>query len=151
MFLTIMKMLSTGRDIQLYIDSSAEALFVDEFEISDAELKRLTYDSRLILPLKKYLLFFVGEYAPEDFLVRSKILTEREVFLLQEFKRNDILSFSVKFHKGKPHLYESKKLEKYQLQARLSDVLIGGGYEDIILKTKQGSIYYSEINTKTKL
>ena len=151
MFLTIFKMVSTGRDIQLCIDKTGEAMFVDEFELSKQEIKRLSYDSKIVLPLKKYLLFFVGHYAPSEFLIRSKILSEKEVFLLNEFKRNDILSLTVKYHKGRPNIYEAKKLEKFEIQARLSDVLISGGFEDIILKAKEGNIYYSELTTKKKL
>jgi hypothetical protein len=151
LFLMILKTISTGRDISLYLDGSGEAVFIDEFEIEASDLKKLSYDSRLILPLKKYLLYFIGQYAPEDYLVRSRILSDKEVFLLQEFKRQDIISFTVKFHNGTPNTYESKKLEKYQMAARLSDILIGKKYQDIILKTKEGQVYYSEITSKVKL
>lgn len=151
LFLIIFKMLATGRDIQLYVDGTGESLFVDEFEFSKQELLDLSYDSRVVIPLKKYLLFFVGTYAELDFLTRSQILTNQEAYLLNELRRNDIISFTVKYKNGKPNTYETKKLEKIQIEARLSDVFIKGGYEDIILKTKQGQIYYSEITRKNKI
>ena len=151
MFLTIFKLVSSGRDISLYIDKTGQAIFVDEFDLTKEELKELSYDSRIVLPLKKYLLHFIGEYAESEYLTRTNILTEQEVYILNEFKRNDILSFTVKFHKGKPNTYEVKSLRKTDASARLSEVLLKRGFEDIILKTKQGSIYYSEFTKKTKL
>jgi len=151
LFLTIFKLFSTGRDISLYVDKTGTAMFVDEFELSKTDIKNLSYDSRIILPLKKYLLYFIGEYADADFLTRSNILTDKEVHILNEFKRNDIISFTVKFHKGRPNTYEVKTLRKTDVSARLSEVLLKGGFEDIVLKTKQGSIYYSEFTKKIKL
>ncbi len=151
MFLTIFKMIITGRDIQLYIDGTGETMFIDEFELSKEEINDLSYDSKIILPLKKYLLFFIGEYADIDFLRRSKILNDKEVYILTELKRNDIISFTVKFHNGNPNTYEVKSLRKTDISARLSEVLLKGGFEDIVLKTKEGNIYYSEYTKKTKL
>ena len=151
LFLTIFKLVSTGRDISLCVDKTGKALFVDEFDLSKEELKELSYDSKIVLPLKKYLLYFIGEYAESEYLTRTNILTEQEINILTEFKRNDILSFTVKFHKGKPNTYEVKSLRKTDASARLSEVLLKRGFEDIVLKTKQGSIYYSEFTKKTKL
>jgi len=151
LFLSIFKLITTGNDIALYIDASGEAIFIDEKKISKKKMTDLSFNSKLILPLKKYLLFFIGEYASVEFLTRSKILTDNEVYILNELRRNDIISLTVKFHKGKPNTFETKMHRKTNITARLSEVLLKGGFEDIILKTKQGSIYFSEFTHKTKL
>ena len=151
MFFTLYKMIATGRDIQLHIDSSGQAIFIDEFELSDEDLQKLSFEKRIILPLKNYLIFFIGEYAPLEYLTRSKILSEREAVLLDEFRRNDIISLTVKFHKGEAHVMEIKKHKKIEIQARLSEVILKGGYEDIIIKTQNGTIHYSEQIKKVKL
>ena len=151
MFMTLYKMIVTGKDIQLYINSSGEAIFIDEFDLSDEDIKELSFESRITLPLKKYLCYFIGEYAPLEYLTRSKILSEKEAMLLDEFRRNDIVSLTVKYHNGKPNTIETRKYKKMVLQNKLSNIFLQKDYEDIIIKTRDGNIYYSELTTKLKL
>lgn len=79
------------------------------------------------------------------------MLSEKDIMILEQLKKNDIDSITVKFHNGTPNIMEVKKQKKVQIQARLSEVLLKGGFEDIVLKSKQGAIYYSQLTTKTKL
>ena len=150
LFLTIFKLIMTGRDLQLYIDSNGETIVIDDFNLSEEELQQLSYESRIVLPLKNYLLYFVGEYAPIEFLTRSNIVTEKEAILLQEFRRNDIISMTVKYHNGDAHMYEIREYKKLKIQNRLTNLFLKKGYEDIVIRTNNGRIYYSEITTRIK-
>ena len=151
LFLQIFKLIWLTHDIQLMVDVNADAFFIDDFELSDGEMNDLSKDSRIIIPLKQYLVKFVGSYFKHDFVSRAKILSERDILILEQLKQNDIDSITVKFHKGAPNIMEVKKQKKVQIQSRLSEVLLKGGFEDIVLKSKQGAIYYSQLTTKTKL
>jgi hypothetical protein len=151
LFLNIFKLISVSHDIYLLIDVNMDALFVDEMELSNQDLIDLAKDSRIIIPLKQYLVNFVGKYTKHDFISRTKLFNDNDIEFLEQLKQNDIDSVTIKFHKGKPNIMEVKKQPKIEIQTRLSEVLLKGGFEDVILKTKQGSIYYSQLITKTKL
>jgi len=151
LFLNIFKLISVSHDIYLLIDVNMDALFVDEMELSNQDLIDLAKDSRIIIPLKQYLVKFIGSYFKHDFISRAKVLSEKDVMILGQLKKNDIDSITVKFHKGTPNNMEVRKQKKVQIQARLSEVILKGGFEDIVLKSKQGTIYYSQLTTKTKL
>jgi hypothetical protein len=151
LFLNIFKLISVSHDIYLLIDVNLDTMFVDEMELSNQDIVDLAKDSRIIIPLKQYLVKFVGGYFKHDFVSRAKILSERDVLILEQLKQNDIDSITVKFHQGAPNIMEVKKQKKVQIQSRLSEVLLKGGFEDIVLKSKQGAIYYSQLTTKTKL
>ncbi len=90
------------------MDSNGYAFLVDEFELSDEELKNLSFQAKIILPLKKYLMFFVGEYAPAEYLTRSKILNPKEVKLLEAFRQSNIMSLTVCYKDEQPLLLECK-------------------------------------------
>jgi len=150
LFLNIFKLISISHDIYLLIDVNMDAMFVDEMELSNQDLMDLAKESRIIIPLKQYLLNFIGNYSEHSFISRTKLLSENDILVLTQLKQKDIESVTVKFHNGEPNILEVKKQTKIEIQSRLSDVLIKGGFEDIILKTKQGSIYYSQLITKTK-
>ena len=151
LFLNIFKLISKSHDIYLLIDVNMDAMFVDEMELSSQNLIDLAKDSRIIIPLKQYLFKFIGGYFKHDFVSRAKLLSNKDIMILEQLKKNDIDSITVKFHKEVPNIMEVRKQKKVQIQSRLSEVLFKGGFEDIILKTKQGSIYYSQLTTKTKL
>ena len=151
LFLNIFKLISVSHDIYLLIDVNMDAMFIDEMELTNQEVIDLTKESRIIIPLKQYLIRFIGDYFKHDFISKTKILSEKDVMILEQLNKNDIDSITVKFHNGMPNTMEVKKQKKIEIQSRLSEVLLKGGFEDIILKTKQGSIYYSQLTTKTKL
>ena len=151
LFLNIFKLISVYHDIYLLIDVNLDAMFVDEMELSNQDIVDLAKDSRIIIPLKQYLVNFIGNYSNHDFISRTKLLNKNDIKVLEQLKQNDIESVTIKFHKGKPNTMEVKKQTKIEIQSRLSEVLLKGGFEDIILKTKQGNIYYSQLTTKTKL
>ncbi len=151
LFMNIFKLISVSHDIYLLIDVNMDAMFIDEMELSNQDLIDLGKDSRIIIPLKQYLVNFVGNFTKHDFISRTKLLNENDIEVLEQLKQNDIDSVTIKFHKGKPNIMEVKKQTKIEIQSRLSEVLLKGGFEDIIIKTKQGSINYSQLTTKTKL
>ena len=151
LFLSIFNLISVSHDIQLFVDVNADAMLVDELELNNSDMIDLAKDSRIIIPLKQYLVKFVGDYFQHDFVSRAKVLSSKDIMILEQLKKNDIDSITVKFHKGTPNIMEVRKQKKVQIQSRLSEVLLKGGFEDIIIKTKQGSICYSQLTTKTKL
>ncbi len=151
LFLNIFKLISVSHDIYLMIDVNLDAMFVDEMELSNQDLFDLAKDSRIIIPLKQYLIKFVSAYHNHDFISRARILSDRDIMFLEKMKSTDIDSITIKFHKGEPNTMEVRKQAKININARISDILICGGYEDVILKTKEGNVYYSQLVTKTKL
>ena len=151
LFVAIFNLFVTGNDLQLHVDSDGDAIIIDEFDLSEEKYQELSYESRIVLPLKKYLLYFVGEYAPIEFLTSSNIITENEAVLLQEFRRNDIVNLTVKYHNGVANMFEIREYKKMNIQNKLTNVILKKGYEDIIVRTNNGKVYYSEIVKRVKL
>ena len=150
LFLNIFKLISVSHDIYLIIDVNLNSMFVDELELSNQDLIDLAKDSRIIIPLKQYLIKFVSDYSTHDFISRAKLLNENDIMVLDIISENEIESISIKFHNGESNIIEVEKQTKIEIKSRLSDVLLSDGFEDIVLKTKQGSISYSQLTTKTK-
>ena len=151
LFLNIFKLISGSHDIYLLIDVNLDAMFIDEMELSNQDIIDLAKDSRIIIPLKQYLVNFVGNFTKHDFISRTKLLCEKDIKVLDQLRKNDIDSITIKFPTGKPSIMEVRKQSKVDIQSRLTEVLLKGGFEDIVLKTKQGTIDYSQLTTKTIL
>jgi len=148
LFIMIFKLISSTNDIQLIIDKESNAIFVDEFELTDKQLLDLAKDSRIIIPLKQFLRFFIDEFASDDFLIRTHILSERDVYILNELKRKDIESVTIKFKEGKPQMLEVRQKTRLDVKARVADIILDGAFENIIIKTQNGNIFHSETNIK---
>ena len=149
-YLNIYKMLYTRSDIKLYVKADGETIFVDETELSDEEIKNLSYIRAIVLPLKDYVASLIGEYASVEFLTRSRLLSEKEAYLIDEFRRSDIKRISIKYKKKKPDVMEVTKLKQVKMINRLTEVFRKNSFEDITIKTSNGNVIFSEITERRK-
>jgi len=147
-FYYLFKILYTKSDIILYIKANGEALLTDGLELSVSEVEKLSYSKSIKLPIKNYIVSLISEYANTDFLTRSRILTKNEAILLDEFKRNDIVSLKIRYKNKKAYMYEIKQFTKTKLYDKLSKTLQANAFEDLVIKTKNGEVYYSELTTR---
>jgi hypothetical protein len=149
-YLNIYKMLYTKSDIKLYVKADGESIFVDETELPDEDIKNLSYIRAIVLPLKDYVTSLIGEYASVSFLTRSRLLSEKEAYLIDEFRRSDIKRISIKYKRNKPDVMEVTKLKEVKMINRLTEVFRRNAFEDVTIKTANGNVIYSEITERRK-
>lgn len=82
---------------------------------------------------------------------RLAVLTEQESIVLETIRRDDLKSVIIKFDNNKKmNLLEEVKEEKIDKAARLLELIMTNGYQDITIKTQNGNIVYCE-NKKKKI
>ena len=151
LFSNIYKLLTVKNKIILSVKANGEAMFINELELSNNEIKELSCVKSIVLPLKNYIIELISEYATTEFLIRSRILNNNEAVLLDEFKIGGIKSISIKYKKGQSVFMEITKATRIEMLNRLSETFIISRYEDIIINTEERNIVYSELTKKTKL
>ncbi|WP_121354760.1 helix-turn-helix domain-containing protein [Flavisolibacter nicotianae] len=105
--------------------------------------------SYLMISLNGVMGFFAGLELVSD-TVRQAVLTQEEWQLIQETRKEGLKSITVHFKDGKPQTLESTRRKKIAMEARLTEVLLKGGYENLTIVTEKGQIVYAEKTTKKR-
>jgi len=80
------------------------------------------------------------------------VLSDMEANVIQALREDELTSVVVRFDKDhQMDLMEIKKLQKVEREARLLDIILKNGYQDITLKTQNGKVVYCENTRKIKL
>jgi DNA-binding transcriptional MerR regulator len=80
------------------------------------------------------------------------IITDEEANVIQALREDDLLSVSVRYDKDHVmDLLEVTKGQKVEREARLLELMLKDGYQDITLKTQHGKVVYCENTRKVKL
>lgn len=80
------------------------------------------------------------------------VLSDAEANVLQALREDELLSVVVQFdNDNRMNLMEVKKLQKTEREARLMDLMLRDGYQDITVKTQHGKVVYCENTRKVKL
>lgn len=82
--------------------------------------------------------------------VKNMFLTERERQLIEETRKEGVKSLTIRFKGGRMEQLESTKQKKVPIEARLTEVLIKGGYENLVVTTEKGRIVSVEQTTKKR-
>ncbi|MCB9190304.1 MAG: hypothetical protein H6602_01375 [Flavobacteriales bacterium] len=80
------------------------------------------------------------------------VLSDMEANVLEALREDDLSSVMIRYDKdNQMDLMEIKKLQKTEREARLMDLMLKGGYQDITVKTQHGKVVYCETTRKVKL
>ena len=79
---------------------------------------------------------------------RGSILNANEFRIFCLIKEEKYETITIHFKNKKPEVVEVKERKKINFEARLSEILLGRGYETLEVKTQDGKIAYSPITTK---
>jgi DNA-binding transcriptional MerR regulator len=83
---------------------------------------------------------------------RLAILTQEESMVLNAIRQDDLKSVIVKFDKNKKISFlEEVRESKIDKAARLVELILAKGYQDITIKTQNGEIVYCENKKKTMI
>lgn len=143
--------------VKLLIDRNGMTLPVAEKDENDPlyetvkEETGFDTESYITLSLHKFFRKFITDPRYFTFSKENKILSETEAYVLTLLREGKAKALTIRFKDEKPYLLEITRETKIQAEARLSEVLLRGGYQDISMKTENGQIVISSIVTKEKL
>jgi DNA-binding transcriptional MerR regulator len=144
-------------EIKLLIDVNGNVIPIMESERNDEIYEKLKRDikfdteSYITISLMKYFRKFILNKSNFNFIRNNNILNENESHILSLVREGKAKSITIRFKEQKPYMLEVTKERKVHAEARLSEVLLNGGYQDISMKTENGNIVVSNITTKKKL
>jgi hypothetical protein len=105
----------------------------------------------VVLPLFHYLYRFLSIKKYSELYVSYKLLDQQEMAILDHVRKGQYKEIKIKFNKKDSILLELTEERRIDNAARLQDVLLKGGYQDIELKTQKGVITYTTIKTKKQI
>ena len=83
---------------------------------------------------------------------KLQLVTEKEALVLEALRENDLVSVMIRFdRKNDMDFLEVTKAEKVDKEARLMELMLTNGYQDITVKTENGNIVRCENTRKLKL
>jgi DNA-binding transcriptional MerR regulator len=156
MFMIITEFLLYRRDVRLLIDLNAKFVIdtgdVDNFNLEN-EMKQIEFDGESYLNISLISLFrsIVMDEKNIKYIKENRLLNENELHILSLLREGKAKSITIKFKNQKPNIIEVTQEQKIYAEARLSEVMLNRGYQDIIIKTENGNIAVTNITTKKKL
>jgi DNA-binding transcriptional MerR regulator len=101
------------------------------------------------ISLSEVMHFFAARAFVKD-SVKQTLLSPQEWQLIQETRAEGLKSVTVNFKDGKMQTLESTRKIKIPMEARLTEVLLKGGYENLTIVTEKGQIVYGEQTIKKR-
>jgi DNA-binding transcriptional MerR regulator len=96
--------------------------------------------------------YIIDKELVHSYKKRLALLTEEEAIVLNTIRQDDLKSVIIKFDaNNKLNFLEEVKESKVDKAARLAELIMSKGYQDITIKTQNGSIVYCENKKKTMI
>jgi len=156
MFMIITEFLLYRRDVRLLIDLEGNCIIdtgdVELFNL-EQDMQDVDFDSESYLNISLVSLFksIITEEKNIKYIKDNRLLNENELHILSLLREGKAKSITIKFKNQKPNIIEVTQEQKIYAEARLSEVMLNRGYQDIIIKTENGNIAVTNITTKKKL
>lgn len=144
-------------EVKLLIDVNGKVIPVFESEKDSPVYEKLMNDagfdreSYITISMLKFFRRFILNKDYFQFVRENRILNENETHILSLMREGMAKSITIRFRDQKPYLIEVTREKKVQAEARLSEILIRGGYQDISMKTENGNIVITNITSKIRL
>lgn len=151
----IVEFLFYRRDVRLLIDIEGKVVpYTDNDQgYHNVMMDSIEFDkdSFISISLLKFFKKFIQNPKHLDFIRANKFLNENELHLLSIIRSGAAKSITIRFKNQQPFMLEVTSERKIQLEARLSEILLNRGYQDISISTENGNIAFSLVTTKEKL
>jgi DNA-binding transcriptional MerR regulator len=138
------------KSFKTIVFKSGEAfIFHPEFYQDDKTIMNLLEtEPYIIVPFLKIFKEFIEDDRYYDFISRAKILDDNELLLLTLLREKRAEKITIHYKNGKPQVIEVKEHKNVMRDARLSEVILNRGYQELTVKTNGGNISFSSITTK---
>jgi len=144
-------------EVKLMIDVNGRVIPVFESDKDNLLYEKLMDDagfdreSFMTISMLKFFRRFILNREYFQFVKENRILNENETHILSLLREGMAKSITIRFRDQKPYLIEVTREKKIHAEARLSEILIRGGYQDISMKTENGNIVITNVTSKIKL
>ena len=108
-------------------------------------------DSFISISLIKFFKKFVMNQKNLAFVSKNMILNDNELFILSLIRDGKAKAITIKFEEDKPRYIEMDNEKKVEIESRLSEVLLRKQYQELVIKTQDGDIAYTNVKTRIKL
>jgi hypothetical protein len=142
--------------VRLLIDLEGNCIIdtgdVEHFNL-EQDMQDVDFDNESYLNVSLVSLFksIITEEKNIKYIKDNRLLNENELHILSLLREGKAKSITIKFKNQKPNIIEVTQEQKIFAEARLSEVMLNRGYQDIIIKTENGNIAVTNITTKKKL
>jgi len=144
-------------NVYLYIDNNGKVIPSIEKLMDNATVYKamgdnsFDGDSYICISLMKFFKKIVLDKKHLDFVRDSGILNDNEQYILSLIREGKAKAITIRFEAQKATMIEVTKEKKIKAEARVSEILLGKGYQDIQIKTQDGDIVFTNVTTKKKL
>jgi hypothetical protein len=129
-----------------------EGQFSNESEAFQREFEQVTRRSHIRISMNNVLEEFVESFGPLNSFERVPILTKQESEVVQLMRTENVSKVEIRFNgNSKPQMIEITTKNLISERARLNELILSRGYQDITLKTQNGNIVCCENTIKYKL
>ena len=109
-----------------------------------------SYSPHIVIPLIRYLTRFISISKYAELVTSFNILNERELFILKLVREGKYKEVSIRFGNKEEMTLTMTEEIKAQNATRLSEILAKGEYQDLQVKSQEGTVSYSTLTTKKK-
>lgn len=129
-----------------------EGQFSNESEAFQMEYEQITRRSHIRISMNNVLEEFVESFGPLNSFERVPILTKQESEVVQLMRTEDVSKVEIRYNgNSKPQMVEITTKNMINERARLNEIILSRGYQDITLKTQNGHVVCCENTIKYKL
>lgn len=129
-----------------------EEQFSNESEAFQMEYEQITRRSHIRISMNNVLEEFVESFGPLNSFERVPILTKQESEVVQLMRTEDVSKVEIRYNgNSKPQMVEITTKNMINERARLNEIILSRGYQDITLKTQNGHVVCCENTIKYKL
>lgn len=141
--------------LSLLVNQEGEYLpFKESFRkdyLATPEIRRFLLGSYLTVSISEILIEFYKAHDPVFLKDEMKLITEEEAAVLMAMRQPGIKSVTVRIdQQGEYDLLEIAREQKVDRSARLYEIMLQEGYEDISIKTQKGDIVYCQNTTRQR-
>jgi hypothetical protein len=116
------------------------------------EIYRITSKSHIRISMNEILGELVTTLGEITCSQKIPILTKNEATIIDFIRKDNISKIEIKYSKdSKPDMIEITSINSINENAKLKDLIISRGYQNITIKTQKGQIAYCENIVKYKL
>lgn len=142
----------------LIFDNKDNFILVKEGQLSNEpasfqmEYERITNRSHIRISMNSVLEEFVTSFGPLNSFERVPILSKQESEVIQLMRTDDVSEVKIRYNeKSKPQMVEITTKNLMNERARLNEIILSRGYQEIRVKTQKGKMVYCENTVKYKL
>ena len=143
----ILAVLHQKIDLRLIVSVNGDISFEMANTVGQVERNMSNIQPHVVLPLYNYLYRFLSVEKYREFYVSYRLLDQQEMLILDHVRSGQYKEIKIRFNKKDTVTFELVEEFKADHAARLQEIFLKGGYQELQMKTQNGVITYSTIKT----